>query len=76
MGDRITENKPLSDALSLGSSDTMKVSLTTKEGSSAKMPHQAFLLLKDIDTGLDYSYPFAVKDSGKSKVELVRQQDR
>jgi oligosaccharyltransferase complex subunit delta (ribophorin II) len=69
---RLSENKPLSSALSLGGADTMKIILTTKEGSSAKMPHQAFLLLKDIDTGLDYSYPFSVKDSGKSKVELVR----
>ncbi|KAK2761330.1 hypothetical protein FQN54_001852 [Arachnomyces sp. PD_36] len=68
----LTENKPLSNALSLGASDTVKVLLTTKEGSSAKIPHQAFLQLKDADTGLDYSYPFSVKDSGKSKVELTQ----
>lgn len=72
LGSRLSENKPLLNALSLGGSDSMKIVLTTKEGSSAKMPHQAFLLLKDTDTGLDYSYPFNVKDSGKSKVELVR----
>lgn len=69
---RLTANKPLPNELSLGGSDTMKIVMTTKDGSSAKMPHQAFLLLKDTDTGLDYSYPFSVKDSGKAKVELVR----
>jgi oligosaccharyltransferase complex subunit delta (ribophorin II) len=45
--------------------------LTTQEGRSAKRPHQAFLLLKDPTTGLDISYPFNVKDNGKSKVEVV-----
>jgi hypothetical protein len=46
--------------------------LTAQEGSSPKRPHQAFLLLKDAHTGLDISYPFTVKENGKSRVELVR----
>ena len=45
--------------------------MTTQEDSSAKRPDQVFLLLKDAQTGLDISYPFSVKDSGKSRVELV-----
>lgn len=72
MTNRLSENQPLPNELSLGRSDTMKIVMTAKDGNSEKMPHQAFLLLKDTDTGLDYSYPFSVKDSGKSKVELVR----
>lgn len=57
--------------MSLGGSDTLKITLTAQEGRSAKRPHQAFLLLKDPATGLDISYPFSVKDNGKSKLELV-----
>ncbi|KAJ6140597.1 hypothetical protein N7470_010393 [Penicillium chermesinum] len=39
---------------------------------SAKRPHQAFLLLKDTQSGLDVSYPFTVKENGKSRVELTQ----
>jgi oligosaccharyltransferase complex subunit delta (ribophorin II) len=67
----LNENAPLSKPLSLGDSETLKLALTTNEGSSAKRPHQAFLLLKDSKSGLDYSYPFIVKDSGKAKVDIV-----
>lgn len=68
---RLVEHKPLSKAVELGAADTLKIILTTQDGKTAKRPHQAFLLLKDVDTGLDISYPFTVKDSGKAKLELV-----
>jgi oligosaccharyltransferase complex subunit delta (ribophorin II) len=67
----LRENAPLPTAIALGASDSLKLLLTAQEGSSAKRPHQAFLLLKDPSTGLDVSYPFSLKDNGKSKVELV-----
>ena len=57
--------------IKLGGSYTLKVTLTTQEGESPKKPHQAFLQLKDPDTGLDISYPFSVKDNGKARLELV-----
>ncbi|EEA21894.1 hypothetical protein TMatcc_008680 [Talaromyces marneffei ATCC 18224] len=66
----LKENAPLATPLSLGDSDSLKLLLTAQEGRSAKRPHQAFLLLKDSTTGLDFSYPFSVKNDGKSKVEL------
>jgi hypothetical protein len=68
---RVSPSKPLSKPVSLAGADTLRVTLTTKEGSSAKRPHQAFLLLQDTQTGLDISYPFTVKENGKSRVELV-----
>ena len=68
---RLVEHKPLSKAVELGAADTLKIILTTQDGKTAKRPHQAFLLLKDAETGLDISYPFNVKDSGKAKVDLV-----
>ncbi|KAJ9362269.1 putative oligosaccharyltransferase subunit ribophorin II [Paecilomyces variotii] len=70
--EKISENKPLSKPVSLGGSDTLKVALTVQEGGSAKRPHQAFLLLTDPNTGLDISYPFNVKETGKSKLELTQ----
>ena len=68
---RIPDNKPLASPVSLGSLDTLRVSLTAQEGRSAKRAHQVFLLLKDPETGLDISYPFSVKENGKSKLDLV-----
>jgi oligosaccharyltransferase complex subunit delta (ribophorin II) len=61
----------LSQPIVLGDSDSLKLILTTQEARSAKRPHQAFLLLKDSQNGLDISYPLSVKESGKSKLELV-----
>ncbi|PGH12486.1 hypothetical protein AJ79_04230 [Helicocarpus griseus UAMH5409] len=68
----LSEKKPLSKPLAFGDADILKLSLTAQEGSSAKRPHQAFLLLKEQDTGLDLSYPLSVKDSGKAKLELAQ----
>ncbi|RAH51419.1 putative oligosaccharyltransferase subunit ribophorin II [Aspergillus brunneoviolaceus CBS 621.78] len=68
----IPDNKALSKPVSLGSADTLKVTLTAQEGRSAKRAHQVFLFLQDPETGLDISYPFSVKDNGKSRIELTQ----
>lgn len=68
---RIIEHKHLAKAVELGAADTLKIVVTTQDGRTAKRPHQAFLLLKDVESGLDISYPFSIKDSGKGKVDLV-----
>ncbi|KAJ5812004.1 hypothetical protein N7474_008305 [Penicillium riverlandense] len=70
--EQLSSSKPLSKPVSLAVADTLRVILTTQEGSSAKRPHQAFLLLQDTQTGLDVSYPFTVKDTGKARVELTQ----
>lgn len=58
-------------ALTLGHQDKLKVTLTTKDGSKAKRPHQAFLVVKEA-SGLEAPFPLTVKDSGKATVEIVR----
>ena len=68
---RIQANKPLKQAVQLADSDTLKIILTTQDGSTASRPHQAFLSLKEPITGLETSYAFSVKESGKAKLELV-----
>ena len=55
----------------LGASDILKVLLTAKEEKKAKRPHQAFLRLEDLGSGLGTSYALTVKDTGKGKLELV-----
>ncbi|KAJ5863957.1 uncharacterized protein N7529_005873 [Penicillium soppii] len=70
--EQLASSKPLANPVSLAGADTLRVTLTTQEGSSPKRPHQAFLLLKDGETGLDISYPFNVKENGKSRVELTQ----
>ncbi|KAJ5376766.1 hypothetical protein N7509_013652 [Penicillium cosmopolitanum] len=59
--EQISSSKPLASPLAFTGADTLRVTLTTQEGSSAKRPHQAFLLLKDSQSGLDISYPFTTQ---------------
>lgn len=54
----------------MGHQDKLKVTLTTKDGSKAKRPHQAFLIVKEA-SGLEAPFPLNVKDSGKGTVEIV-----
>ncbi|MCJ1453413.1 hypothetical protein MMC28_003760 [Mycoblastus sanguinarius] len=68
--EKIAVNKPLSTPVTLGTSDTLKILLTTKEDSKAKRPHQAFILVKDPKSNLETSFAFQVKENGKGKVEL------
>jgi len=61
----------LSKQIKLGPVDTLKLLLTTTEDKTAKRPHQAFLTLHEPKTGLEESFVFTVKESGKARVELV-----
>ena len=69
---RLVPAKPLSKAVTLASSDTLKIVVTAQEDGKDRRPHQAFLYIKDVDSGLEVSYGMSVKESGKGKVELVR----
>jgi hypothetical protein len=71
---RLSPSTPLGKSVSLGASDSLKLLLTTVDGKTAKRPHQAFLTLTDPTTGLEESFVFNVKESGKGKVDLVRVQ--
>lgn len=68
---RFAPKKSLSKPIILGSSDTLKVLITTKEDRKPKQPHQAFLNVKDPASNLETSFAIAIKDNGKGKVELV-----
>lgn len=57
--------------VTLGFQDTIRVSLTTKDGAKAKRPHQAFLIVKE-STGLEAPFPLTIKESGKGTVDIVR----
>ncbi|EON62497.1 hypothetical protein W97_01720 [Coniosporium apollinis CBS 100218] len=69
--EKLSADAPLSTDIPLGASDTLKLILTTTDGKKAKRPHQAFLTLTEQKTGLEESYAFSVKESGKGKVELT-----
>ncbi|TPR03716.1 Guanine nucleotide exchange factor synembryn family protein [Aspergillus niger] len=68
----IPDNKALTKPVALGVADTLKVTLTAQEGRAGKHAHQVYLLLQDPETGLDISYPFNVKDNGKSRLDLTQ----
>ncbi|KAL4885543.1 Oligosaccharyltransferase subunit Ribophorin II-domain-containing protein [Aspergillus karnatakaensis] len=69
--EEIPSNGALPKPVPLGNADTLKIALTAQEGKSATSAHQVFLLLQEPKSGLDISYPFAVKGNGKSRVELT-----
>ncbi|RKU48333.1 hypothetical protein DL546_008450 [Coniochaeta pulveracea] len=69
---KLNVQKPLSKPVALGASDTIKVILTAKENGVAKRPHQTFLILKDVDTGLEAPFPLTVKDTGKGVVQVTQ----
>ena len=69
---RFTDADKIKKTVALGHQDTLRVSLTTKEGSRAKKPHQAFLILKETKSGLEAPFPLTVKESGKATVQIVR----
>ncbi|KAF4553172.1 Oligosaccharyltransferase subunit Ribophorin II-like protein [Elsinoe fawcettii] len=60
----------LSKELSLGTADTLKITLTTVDGKTAKRPHQAFFTLFEPASGLEESWPLNVKENGKAKLDL------
>ncbi|GAM88357.1 hypothetical protein ANO11243_063900 [Dothideomycetidae sp. 11243] len=68
----LSSTSELGKALALGVSDTLKLVLTALDGKTPTRPHQAFLSLKDLETGLEESFPFSVKENGKAKVELTQ----
>jgi hypothetical protein len=72
---RLSLTSALSTAVTLSSTDALKIVLTTTEGKTGKKPHQAFLTLHDPTTGLEESFPFSIKESGKGKVEVVSEKN-
>lgn len=69
---RLNVKKPLSTALTFGSADTIKIALTAKDNGKARRPHQAFIVLKDVDSGLEVPFPLTTKETGKAVVSIVR----
>ncbi|KAH6853370.1 Oligosaccharyltransferase subunit Ribophorin II-domain-containing protein [Chaetomium sp. MPI-CAGE-AT-0009] len=68
--EKLSQNKPLSTPVSLGSTSTLKLVLTAKDDGKGKRPHQAFLVLQEQDTGLEAPFPLTVKESGKATVQI------
>ncbi|KAI5467575.1 Oligosaccharyltransferase subunit Ribophorin II-domain-containing protein [Mariannaea sp. PMI_226] len=68
---KISATQYAKESVVLGHKDTLTVSLTTKEGSKAKRPHQAFLILTE-SSGLEAPFPLNVKPSGKGSVEITQ----
>jgi len=69
--EKLSPKKPLSKPIELKADDSLKILLTTQDGKTASRPHQTFLNLRDATSGLETSYAFSVKDSGKAKLELT-----
>ncbi|KAK1755087.1 Dolichyl-diphosphooligosaccharide--protein glycosyltransferase subunit 2 [Echria macrotheca] len=70
--EKLNPKTPLSKPVTLGSTDTLKVALTAKDNGKAKRPHQAFVVLKEQDSGLEVPFPLTTKDNGKAVVHIAQ----
>ncbi|EFW99461.1 oligosaccharyltransferase subunit ribophorin [Grosmannia clavigera kw1407] len=70
--EKLNARNPLASAIRLGSDGVAKISLTAKDSGKAKRPHQAFLLLQDVESGLEAPFPLTVKESGKGTVQIAQ----
>ncbi|KIN02300.1 hypothetical protein OIDMADRAFT_18912 [Oidiodendron maius Zn] len=70
--DKLSHKSALKAPVSLGATDGLKIILTATEDGKGKQPHQAFLLLRDPKSGLEATFPFSVKDTGKAKVDVTQ----
>ncbi|KAL0935157.1 oligosaccharyltransferase subunit ribophorin ii [Colletotrichum truncatum] len=70
--EKLSATSPLKKPVSLGSKDSLKVILTAKEGDKAKRPHQAFLILKETETGLEAPFPLELKENGRGVVDVAQ----
>src|SRR5690606_27215026 len=68
---RLSQKAALTDALVLDTTDTIKIALTTKEDGKAKRPHQAFVIIREEDTGLEAPFAFNLRGNGKGSIEIV-----
>lgn len=72
MPDRFTPKSLLKKPVALPAADSLKLVVTATEDGKGKRPHQAFLVLKDTETGLEAPFTFTTKENGKAVVEIVR----
>ncbi|KAK4105638.1 hypothetical protein N658DRAFT_441001 [Parathielavia hyrcaniae] len=68
--EKLNQKAPLSKPVSLGNTDTLKLSLTAKDNGKGKRPHQAFLVIQEQDSGLEAPFPLTVKETGKAAVQI------
>ncbi|KAL1879950.1 hypothetical protein VTK73DRAFT_6530 [Phialemonium thermophilum] len=66
----LNPKKVLAKPIVLGSADTIKIGLTAKDNGKAKRPHQAFLILKETESGLEAPFPLSVKENGQGTVQI------
>lgn len=69
---RLSDHVPLSKSIPFRPTEKLKILLSATEDGKPKRPHQAFLMVRDQDTGLEISFPFTMNDNGRGPVEFVR----
>ncbi|EKD21783.1 uncharacterized protein L3040_005293 [Drepanopeziza brunnea f. sp. 'multigermtubi'] len=70
--DKLSNKVPLAKPVPLGPADTLKIVLSATEDGIAKKPHQAFLLLRDQDSGLEESFQFTFRKTEQGKVDFTQ----
>ncbi|KAK0731187.1 Dolichyl-diphosphooligosaccharide--protein glycosyltransferase subunit Swp1 [Lasiosphaeris hirsuta] len=72
--EKLNAKSPLSKPIALGSTDTLKVTFTAKDNGKGKRPHQAFVILKEQDSGLEAPFPLTLKENGKAVVQIPQKE--
>ncbi|KAI1001707.1 hypothetical protein K3495_g6494 [Podosphaera aphanis] len=72
--DKLSDHAALAQPVALGPTEKLKILITATEDGVGRRPHQAFLLLRDQDSGLESTLPFSLKDNGKGVVEFTQKE--
>ena len=73
MPTRFNPSTPIDSKVKLSHGEVLKLSLTFLGGEELAVPHQAYLLVKQSDTGLETFFPLDTHAStAKAKLEVVR----
>jgi oligosaccharyltransferase complex subunit delta (ribophorin II) len=68
---RLNPKSALPSPVTLRHADTAKISLVAKDNGKGKRPHQAFVILKEEDSGLEAPFPLTVREDGRASVQIV-----
>lgn len=72
--DKLSDHAVLAKLVTLTTAEKLKIILTATEDGVARRPHQAFLLLRDQETGLEATFPFSTKENGKGVLEFTQKE--
>ncbi|KAF8476026.1 oligosaccharyltransferase subunit ribophorin [Kalaharituber pfeilii] len=73
--DEFTPFQPIRSPVTLSTGEVLRLSLTLQAGDEPAVPHQAYLLMKQVSTGVETFFPLDIQPTtAKAKVEVAQKE--